>query len=230
MSELQTQAPSRAWRHSKWLILVELILVVLIYVARSKHIIKVSSIPPMILLAWVSLRLRGLRWRSVGLSLYRNWKITLGWGLVAGLVLEAFQLFVSQPFLIHVLKKPPHLEDFRSLTGNLKMTLLLIVLVWILAAFGEEMVYRGYFMNRVADIFHGTRAAWIISLFVVHIFFGLSHFRQGITGILDEGLAGFLLALLYLRTGRNLAIPIVAHGIQDTIDLILFYLAKYPTL
>jgi len=228
--ELQPRVARTGWRHSKWLIPVELLLVVLIYVARSKHIIMVSSIPPMILLAWFSLRLRDLRWHDVGLERYRNWKATLGWGLIAGLLLEAFQLFISQPFLVHVLKKAPNLEDYRGLAGNLKMTLLFIALIWILAAFGEEMVYRGYLMNRIADLFNRTQAAWIISLFVVHIVFGLSHFRQGITGVIDEGLAGFLLALLYLRTGRNLAVPIVAHGVQDTIDLILFYLAKYPTL
>jgi membrane protease YdiL (CAAX protease family) len=39
---------------------------------------------------------------------------------------------------------------------------------------------------------------------------------------------GLLLGIMYLRTGRNLAVPIVAHGIQDSIDVILIFLGKYP--
>jgi membrane protease YdiL (CAAX protease family) len=58
--------------------------------------------------------------------------------------------------------------------------------------------------------------------------FGLAHAYQGITGILDEGLAGLLLGLAYLATKRNLAVPIVAHGIGDSIDLVLIFLGKYP--
>jgi hypothetical protein len=142
--------------------------------------------------------------------------------------MEAFQLFVSQPLLVRLLGKQPDLADFRPLVGNLKLTLIFIGLAWTLAAFGEEMVYRGYLMNRVADLLNRTRRAWIISLIVVHVGFGLAHAYQGLTGVLDEGLMGILLAIMYLRTGCNLAVPIVAHGVQDSIDMVLIFLGKYP--
>jgi hypothetical protein len=85
-------------------------------------------------------------------------------------------------------------------------------------------------MNRVADFFNRTRGAWIISLIVVHVGFGLAHAYQGITGIIDEGLSGLLLGIVYLRTGRNLSVPVIAHGVGDTIDFILIFLNKYPTM
>ncbi len=142
--------------------------------------------------------------------------------------MEGFELFVSQPLLVKWLGKQPDLEMFRALHGHLMMSLIGLVLVWTLAAFGEEMVYRGYLMNRVADLLNRTRAAWWISLIVVHLAFGLAHAYQGVTGIIDEGLMGVLLGLMYLRTGRNLAVPIVAHGVADTVDLVLMFLGKYP--
>jgi membrane protease YdiL (CAAX protease family) len=37
-----------------------------------------------------------------------------------------------------------------------------------------------------------------------------------------------LLGGLYLATGRNLTVPIVAHGITDTIDFVLIFLGLYP--
>ena len=73
-----------------------------------------------------------------------------------------------------------------------------------------------------------SRLAWIISLIVVHVAFGLAHAYQGWTGAIDEGLSGLLLGMIYLRTGCNLAVPIIAHGIGDTIDFILIFLGKYP--
>jgi len=73
-----------------------------------------------------------------------------------------------------------------------------------------------------------TRRAWIVSLIVVHVGFGLAHAYQGITGIIDEGLAGFLFGVVYLRNRRNLAVPIIAHGLGDTIDFLLIFLGKYP--
>jgi membrane protease YdiL (CAAX protease family) len=61
----------------------------------------------------------------------------------------------------------------------------------------------------------------------VNLVFGLSHFNQGPTGIFENFLDGMILGALYLACGRKLAVPIVAHGITDTLDLllILFFIA-----
>ncbi len=221
-------ATGATWRQSKWLAVSELAVVVLIFWADFRHLIFFSKTPYLMLFGWISLRVRKLRWRNVGLSRFRDWKTTLGLGIAAGLMLEGFELFVSQPILVRLLKKQPDLEDFRPLIGNLKVTLIFVALAWILAAFGEEMVYRGYLMNRVADLFNRTRTAWIVSLIAVHVGFALAHAYQGWTGVIDEGLQGLLLAAIYLRTGRNLAVPIVAHGVCDSIDFVLMFLGKYP--
>jgi CAAX protease family protein len=231
LSESTHSAPENSppdWRQSKWLAVAELIVVALIFYADFKHHIIFSKTPYLLLFGWLSLRVRKLRWRAVGLKRFRNWKITVALGVAAGLLLESFELFVSQPLLVTYLHKQPDLEIFRQLNGNLKITLLFVALAWALAAFGEEMVYRGYLMNRVADLLNRTRTAWVISLIVVHLGFGLAHAYQGWTGIIDEGLMGLLLGIIYLRTGRNLSVPIIAHGIGDTIDFILIFLGKYP--
>ncbi|HYM00772.1 MAG TPA: type II CAAX endopeptidase family protein [Blastocatellia bacterium] len=212
----------------KWVAFCELLIVALIFLADERHLIPFSKTPFLLVLGWISLRLRGMRWRAVGLELYRNRKTTLAVGLSAGVVLELFQLFVSQPILVKWLGKQPDLEVFNQVRGNFVVLLIFLALTWTLAAFGEEMVYRGYLMNRVADLLNRTPRAWIISLIAVHVGFGLAHAYQGVTGIIDEGLMGFLLGITYLRTGRNLAVPILPHGIQDSIDFLLIFLGKYP--
>ena len=172
--------------------------------------------------------MRNLRWRDVGLTRYRSWPVTVALGVALGAALEVFQLLVTQPILVRLIGKQPDLEDFRSLTGNLKMTLLSIALSWTLAAFGEELFWRGYLMNRVADVFGRKETAWIMSLLLVSIAFGLGHGYQGLTGWIEEGLAGLALGLMYLRTGRNLSVPIIAHGVADTIDMVLIFFGKFP--
>jgi hypothetical protein len=216
------------WRQSKWLALVELAIVALIFVADSHHLIYISKTPYLLLLGWVSLRLRKLRWRDVGFSLNRSWPITLALGVGGGIILEIIELFVTQPFLTRLTGKPPDLADFRILTGNIKYTLVALALAWTLAAFGEELVWRGYVMNRVADLGNRTRLAWFCSLVLVHAAFGLAHSYQGVTGIIQEGFSGLLLGLIYLRTGKNLSVPIIAHGVSDTLDILLIFLGKFP--
>ena len=35
---------------------------------------------------------------------------------------------------------------------------------------------------------------------------------------------------MYLRTGKNLTVPIIAHGVSDTLDILLIFLGKFPGL
>jgi uncharacterized protein len=225
-----TNSGGRGWRDNRWLALVEFAVVVAIYVARQHHILKVSATPYLLLLAWISLRLRKVQWKQIGFTRYRTWAMTLLLGVTCGVGLELFDLFGKQPLLTRLLGKPPDLSNFAVVKGNLRFALVIIALLWVLAAFGEELAYRGYLMNRVADLGRGTRTGWIVSLFLISALFGFAHYQQGLTGIIEEGSDGLILGLMYLASRRNLAIPIVAHGVCDTIDIALLFLGKYPGL
>jgi membrane protease YdiL (CAAX protease family) len=216
------------WRHSKWLAFAEFAIVALIFVADHRHLIPISKTPVLLLLGWLSLRARKIPWRSVGLTLNRSWSSTLALGISGGLILEVFQLFVTQPMLVRFTGRQPDLSDFAALRGNIKYALIGIAVSWTLFAFGEELVWRGYLMNRVAGIGKFTRVAWILSLVIVSAAFGAAHLDQGITGQLEEAIAGAFLAAMYLATRKNLAVPIIAHGASDTLDMLLLFLGKYP--
>jgi len=226
--QLDSMRPAASWRVSKWMAFAEFAIVALIFLADHWHLVPLSKTPFLFLLGWISLRLRRAGWRSVGFAPYRNWAVTLGIGIAAGVLTETFQLLATQPLLVRLTGKQPDLDDFRMLTGNIKLALVGFAFTWTLAAFGEEMVWRGYLMNRVADLGHQTRRAWICSLIAVSMVFGMAHANQGITGVVEEGIAGVFLGIIYLSTGRNLAVPIIAHGVQDTIDVVLIFLGKYP--
>lgn len=190
-----------------------------------------SATPFLLLLGWTSLRLRGLRWRDVGLIPPRRWSATLALGSLAGLAMELFSCLVTQPAMAWLTGRPADLADFRPLVGSLELLLLALGLNWPLAAFGEEMVWRGYLMSRVAGLGGDTRGACLLSLLVVNAAFGACHYEvQGVVGMLQAGLDGALLGLLYLGCGRTLAVPIIAHGMSNSLAFVLIYFGHYPGL
>ena len=220
--------PRKGRRDSAWLLIAEFAIIVALFVADFRHHIFFSKLPWLFLLAWVSLRWRGLRWRDVGLTRPVNWQRTITIGILGGIGIELMELFLTQPLLVKLFHKMPDLSALNGLRGNWKLLLLGLALTWTLAAFGEEMVYRGYMMNRVAGLFRNPKVAWTISLIVVNFVFGLAHIGQGITGQVENMIDGALLGVIFLATGCNLWAAIIAHGLTDTIDIVLLYLGKYP--
>jgi hypothetical protein len=203
---------------------------VALVVADIHGLVPFSKTPFYLALGWASLRLRGVGWRGVGFILPKAWPRALAIGTLAGIAMELLSAFASQPLLEHLLGKPADLSDFQPLVGNVKLLFVVLVANWVLAAFGEELVYRGYLMSRVAGLAGGEPMARALSLVAVSAFFGWGHVDQGLTGQIQAGLDGFFLGLLYLGARRNLVAPIVAHGVSNTMAFVLIYLGRYPGL
>lgn len=151
-------------------------------------------------------------------------------GICAGVAMEALELFITQPLLEHIFHKPPDLSDVMELFSNWHMLLLALLLTWTLAAFGEEMAYRGYLLNRMADLLGRSRTGWTVAIVAANVVFGLAHYYQGITGMTENFIDGLLLTAVYFAAGRNLWAPILAHGVTDTVDSLLIFSRHYPGL
>ncbi len=109
---------TEGWRQSNWLAFAEFAIVALIFLANEKHLVPVSKTPFLLLLGWISIRMRGLRWRTVGLTLNRSWLRTLTLGVGAGLLMEAFELFLSQPLLIRIPESNRTCPTFKPFTAT----------------------------------------------------------------------------------------------------------------
>lgn len=204
---------------------VEILLVLLITAGhRVFRIIPVDETYPILALGWLSLWLRGVGWKGVGLASPASWGRTVALGAGVGIFLQVLSEFITEPVLTAITHQPPDVSEFRPLVGNVKLCLLYLVLVWTLAAFGEEMTYRGYVLNRAADLGDRRPWAWAAGLLFIAVLFGFGHSYQGLTGMLDTGIHGLLLGVLYLASGRNLWACVIAHGVTDTIALTLAFL------
>jgi membrane protease YdiL (CAAX protease family) len=198
--------------------------VALVLGANVFDVVPVTETPWLVLLGWLSLRMRGLGWLSVGLRRPTNWLLTTAVALVAGTALQLISEFVTEPLIERLTGETADLSDFRSLVGNLPASLGMLVLVWTLAAFGEEMAYRGYVLERAATLGHRTPTAYVVGMVMVSLLFGLGHVYQGVAGVFGSAFSGLFFGALYLAGGRNLWLPILAHGFSDTIAVALIYL------
>jgi uncharacterized protein len=163
-------------------------------------------------LIWLLLRLRSESWASLGWQRPANLAASLWLGIFAGIALELLAVLVTTPVISSLVGTEPDYSGLRSVQGNFSLLLLYLALSWSLAGCGEEICFRGFLMRRLAQAFGESRQAWVASLVATSVFFGWGHTEQGISGWIQEGLSGLLLGVLFLATGRNLTVPIVAHG------------------
>lgn len=191
-------------------------------------ILPYSSTPFLLLLAWISLRMRRAGWRSLGLAVPKRWLRTTTLAVVTGSAYQLLSLYVIEPLLARLTGALPDASLFSSLSGNVPALTITLLIVWTLAALGEELTMRGYLANRVATLLGDTSNAWVLAIVVTSLLFGLGHVYQGASGVLDNLLAGLVFGTLYLVTDKNLLAPIIAHGTFDTVAAVLLFLGKYP--
>jgi uncharacterized protein len=220
------------WIRIHWAACLEVALVAALLTADRMHLVPGSNTPFLLLLAWISLRVRGRTFRSLGLVQPRSLTRAIALGIAAGFALECFSLIATEPLIAWATGISPDRSDLRPVVGSLPLLAVAMILNWTLAAFGEEIAWRGYVMNRLMDLRGSSNAkSSVLSLLVASALFGVAHGEsQGLGGMLQESFAGFALGSLYFASGRNLALPIIAHGASNSLALVLIYFNRYPGL
>jgi CAAX protease family protein len=182
-----------------------------------------NEVPILFVLALVSMRLRNGGLAALGFRRPESWKRIVAIALAAAALRIVLGQFVIDP--LTALVWPPAIapEGVESIAGDWRTALMYLGIVWSFAAFGEEIAYRGYLMNRAADVGGRTTLAWWIAVVVVAVLFGYGHYYKGPAGIVDSGIAGLILGAAYLASGRVLWTTILAHGFIDTFGVVALF-------
>ena len=143
------------------------------------------------------------------------------------MLLHFFGTVVQEPFFDWLMNTTQDFSQFEPIRQHMGLLLLMIALSWVLAGFGEEMVYRGYLLTRISEVFGGSRFAVVAGLLLSSGIFAVAHKYQGPSGVLDAGFMGIYYGLVYLGCGRRLLPSVFAHGTNNTIGFIGFYLGFY---
>lgn len=179
-----------------------------------------------IVVASVMLRLRGTGWREIGLARPKSWPRTvfLGIGALVGAILVMNVVQGIALNLSGLEMAPPDISRFNPMTGNLPLLLIMMVAAWTTIAFGEEMFYRAFLISRLGEVFHHTKVGWALAVMGSSVAFGLVHYAEGPLGLVTNGAFGLLFGLIYLATGRNLWVTIIAHGLLNTLRFLFLFI------
>jgi len=176
-------------------------------------------------LAWLLLKRRDSSWKALGLARPESWRRTLL--LAIGTCIAALVIIIIVQIVFLNLPgaqvEPIDQSRFVGVEGNVWVFVLMLAASWTTVAFGEEMIYRAFLMDRLSVVFQPTRTGIALAIAVSGIIFGLIHFVEGPLGIVSNGAFGMLFAWIYVRFGRNLWITIIAHALLNTLRFILIF-------
>jgi membrane protease YdiL (CAAX protease family) len=178
-----------------------------------------------LVVAGAVLKRRGLSWREIGLERPKSWLRTILFGILA-LVGAVVTILLAESLVVGLLGDaiaPADISRFDSLVGNVPMFLLMITAAWTTIAFGEEMIYRAFVINRLAAVIGDSRVTGLLTVLGSGFLFGLVHFAEGPMGLVSNGAFGLLFGWIYLKSGRNLWITIIAHGLLNTLRFVLVF-------
>jgi len=142
---------------------------------------------------------------------------------LVALGLFVFYVFALVPGITKLTGAPIDYSSFEQLKGNLPACLIALLLVWATAGFGEEIIFRGYFMRQFVKFFGESKVSIVLNIVLLACFFGFMHSYQGITGQLVAGFVGALLALMFYLRKYDLWFLVTVHGFFDTIALAFIY-------
>jgi len=173
---------------------------------------------------WV-LRRRGSGWTKIGLGRPDSWGKTILMALgtmAAGAVVVLGVQFIALN-LPGAEVAPVDLTRFNPLAGNVPMLLYGVFAAWTTIAFGEEMFYRAFLITKLQEVFASSKFATALAVAGSTVLFGAAHFAEGPLGFFVNGSFGLVQALVYLRTGKNLWVTVIAHALLNTLRFILIF-------
>lgn len=187
---------------------------------------RAASIAVLVCLLVATLRLRSdtSSWADVGFAVPESWGFTLLTACVAYFVTTLLIAFVADPLADSLGLPPPAFHKLGELQDNLPYLLFMIIFIaWGAAALGEELLFRGFLLNRLHTAFGGGSSALVFAVVAQGVLFGLGHLYLGWRGVMSAGTVGLVFGTFFAVSGASLWPLIIAHGLIDTIAMYALY-------
>lgn len=118
---------------------------------------------------------------------------------------------------------------FANVPGNLPAYLYWLLVSWIVGGFTEELLFRGFLINRFEKLFKKVPFAVGIAIVIQALIFGQQHmYYLGVTGLVETGIIGIVSGAIYIICGRRLWPLIISHGLANTLGITMIYLGNAP--
>jgi membrane protease YdiL (CAAX protease family) len=183
-------------------------------IVATLFVVPLIVLPILTLLLWA----RGESWSTFGLrrpdDLGQFTRLAVGVSVLTIVFGYAWGAFVRSTLPDQT---PSILAELR---GHLPALLVFLAYTFLPVGLVEELSVRGLLMNRIAQMLGGGTSAWVVSVVGASLLFGLLHASRGLGGVVFAAGMGVLFGLIYLRTGRNLWIVVIAHSAYDSAKVI----------
>ena len=158
-------------------------------------------------------------WRAIGFARPRGWAVTVVAGVALGVLLKLAMKAVVMPLL----GADPINRTYHYLVGNRAAIPTTLYLLIVGAGFGEEVVFRGFFFERLGRLLGPGGGAKGAIVLVTAALFGLAHYAdQGLAGAEPGAITGLVFGAVYAATGR-LWVPMIAHAAFDLTAYAIIY-------
>ena len=176
--------------------------------------------PPLaFLMALVWTRLSRTPWSEIGYVRPKNWAADLTIGVLLGVALK----FLMKAVVMPLLGADPINLAYHSLVGN-RAAIPGILLTTLVAAVGEETLFRGYLFERLGKLLGSSLAAQATIVLATSFWFGLNHFvLLGISGAENAAIFGLVFGAIYAVT-RRIWLLMAVHAAADFVACAIIYL------
>ena len=225
MSSPSATSSSTLTPRARWFSLLECSFGVFLVFGHNIFHILPNEVPILFVLGWISLRGRNGGWKYAGLSRPQSWWRTVALAGTAAVILLLGSELVVEPLAHRIWPEPEQVSNvIESGASGWRQALVGLLIVWTFASFGEEMSYRGYLLTRAAEVLGRSELAYWAAMILVSVLFGFGHFYKGPSGVFDSTYSGLVLGAAYLVASRNLWVAILAHGIADTVAVLVTFM------
>ena len=173
-----------------------------------------------LLLLWA----RKWEWSFIGLVKPKSWRKVWLQSISISVILLIVVDMMFTPLVEILLEEPIDVSGLDGIRGNFLSYAIFILFMWIIAAFGEEFVYRGLLVKRLGFLLGNNKSAMWIAVIFSSILFGIAHRYQGLSGMISTGTVGLIFGVIFIKSKNRLWLTILTHGVYDVIGITLIYL------
>jgi hypothetical protein len=159
---------------------------------------------------------------ALGFERPRSWAWTIGGALLTAI---GVHIAISLAAIVVIPRwGPPNFGAFKNLHGHPLELLKFLVIIWTTAAFGEEIIFRGFLIRWLTNNPNiSIRGPVVLATVVAATIFGIGHSYQGVSGAILAGAGGLVYGLSFVHARGNLWRSVIGHGLYDTAGFLILY-------
>jgi membrane protease YdiL (CAAX protease family) len=170
------------------------------------------------LTAWLLLCRRGQSFVDVGFGRPASlWRALLGAAL-----LYLAQMAASEwlsPWLADVLHAQSQPSIILYIRGKLVPFLGWLAIGWLVGAFAEELLFRGFLLRRLSQLVGGGALGAALGVLGQAVLFGALHLYAGPFAFVHSAIFAVLSGAAFLLAGQNLWPLILVHGVWNSLGV-----------